>query len=299
MTYLKNLSFFAIIAMTLLISSCAAPIAKFSIKGEENVAPTEVEFTNESDKAETYFWDFGDGKQSNEASPKHEYTSSGNYEVTLKAYKGKKESVVKQRIVIDAPEDCLVELKTDFGTMTIRLYNETPLHRDNFAKLVEQGYYEELLFHRVINGFMIQGGDPNSRRCKPTARLGTGGPGYRIPAEFNQNLVHKKGALCAARTGGPSNPEKESSGSQFYIVQGRPLQESSLERTGASKGIRYSKDQIETYTTIGGTPQLDMEYTVFGEVIDGLDIIDKIANVKTKPGDRPVEDVKMEMKLVK
>jgi peptidylprolyl isomerase/peptidyl-prolyl cis-trans isomerase B (cyclophilin B) len=160
-------------------------------------------------------------------------------------------------------------IHTDFGDMTGILYNETPLHRDNFVKLVKSGYYDGTLFHRVISDFMIQGGDPDSKTAKPGQALGMGGPGYTIPAEFNPNLTHKRGAVAAARTGGPSNPKKASSGSQFYIVH-------------PEKGAHF----------------LDMDYTVFGEITEGLTVIDKIAAVAKGPSDRPVKDVKMTIKIV-
>jgi cyclophilin family peptidyl-prolyl cis-trans isomerase len=160
-------------------------------------------------------------------------------------------------------------IHTDFGDMKGILYNETPHHRDNFVKLVKAGYYDGTLFHRVIPGFMIQGGDPDSRTAKQGQALGMGGPGYTIPAEFNPKLQHKKGALAAARRGGPANPAKASSGSQFYIVE-------------AEKG----------------THQLDNDYTVFGEVTEGLDVISKIASVPRDKSDRPLKDVKMTIKIL-
>jgi peptidyl-prolyl cis-trans isomerase B (cyclophilin B) len=158
----------------------------------------------------------------------------------------------------------IVLLKTTMGDMKIKLYNETPLHRDNFIKLVNEKYYDGLLFHRVINGFMIQGGDPNSKNAPAGQQLGTGGPGYTIPAEILPQFKHKKGALAAARLSDQINPKKESSGSQFYIVHNN-----------------------------NGTPQLDGGYTVFGEVIEGMNVIDKIASVKTDAADRPIVDVKI------
>ncbi|MHB1276907.1 MAG: peptidylprolyl isomerase [Bacteroidia bacterium] len=193
----------------------------------------------------------------------------------------------------------MVEIVTDYGTMKVRLYDETPLHRDNFIKLVEEGYYNDLLFHRIIKGFMIQGGDPNSKNAGPEVQLGGGGPGYTVPAEFRPGLYHKKGALAAARMGDQMNPQKASSGSQFYIVQGTAVQESMLQQLSARSGIVYTPEQIATYTTIGGTPFLDGQYTVFGEVVEGLDVIDKIAAVKTLAGDRPELNVKMTVRTVR
>ena len=281
------------------IVSCGRPIAKFSYAGHDQSAPATVQFENESQKAKTYEWDFGDGNTSQEVAPQHQYNSSGNYLVTLKAQKGKKEAVMEERVVISAPERCLVEIETEFGNMVVWLYDATPEHRDNFLKLVEKEYFDGLLFHRVINQFMIQGGDPNSRNAKPDQPLGSGGPGYTVPAEFVDSLFHKKGALAAARTGDQVNPEKRSSGSQFYIVQGRPVSEQDLNMMESRKGFRYTKAQRDKYMEVGGTPFLDRDYTVFGEVVEGLDVIDKIANVGTKPGDRPLEDVRMKIKVVK
>ncbi|MDR2836040.1 MAG: peptidylprolyl isomerase [Bacteroidales bacterium] len=186
-----------------------------------------------------------------------------------------------------------VKIETSKGTMTIMLYDETPLHRDNFIKLVKEGFYNDLLFHRVIKNFMIQGGDPNSKNAPEGAALGNGGPGYTIPAEFNTKYFHKKGALSAARLGDQVNPQKESSGSQFYVVQGLVYTDMQLDQFENRMNVKYTKAQRDTYTTIGGAPYLDSQYTVFGEVIDGLDVIDKIASVETLPGDRPKEDVKI------
>jgi peptidyl-prolyl cis-trans isomerase B (cyclophilin B) len=177
-------------------------------------------------------------------------------------------------------------IHTDYGNMEGILYNETPQHRDNFVKLVKSGFFDGLLFHRVIEGFMIQGGDPDSKNAKPGAALGAGGPGYTVPAEFNPSLIHKKGALSAARQADQVNPKKASSGSQFYIVQGKKQNPSAL-------GANYTADQKTIYSTIGGTPFLDMNYSVFGEIIQGLDIIDKIAAVQKDQRDRPLKDIKM------
>lgn len=289
---------FPTLLAALLLSSCAVkPVANFTVPTGKLVAPAEVAFTNNSIKAESYAWDFGDGAKSTEANPTHRYTHSGNYEVVLNATKGSKTVTKKQMVQITAPERCLIEIETEFGTMTAELYNATPKHRDNFIKLAEEGYYNDLLFHRVINGFMIQGGDPDSRNAPAGKMLGMGGPAYQIPAEFVDTLAHVKGALAAART---NNPEKKSSGSQFYIVQGGgPLKEEMLNQIEASKGFHYTPEQRQEYMTLGGTPFLDRDYTVFGRVIKGLDVIDKIAVTQTAPGDRPVKDVKMKMRVIK
>jgi peptidyl-prolyl cis-trans isomerase B (cyclophilin B) len=295
---MQKLIFPTLLAALALASCAVKPVADFAVPTGKLVAPVEVQFTNNSLKADSYSWNFGDGSFSMEANPKHRYTHSGNYEVTLKATKGSKTVTKKQMVQITAPERCLVEIETDLGTMTAELYNATPKHRDNFIKLAEEGYYDGLLFHRVISGFMIQGGDPDSRNAPAGKMLGIGGPSYQIPAEFVDTLAHVKGALAAART---NNPEKKSSGSQFYIVQGAgPLKDEMLNQMEMAKNFHYTPEQRKDYLELGGTPHLDREYTVFGRVIKGLDVIDKIAAVKTGSGDRPVQDVKIvKMRVIK
>jgi cyclophilin family peptidyl-prolyl cis-trans isomerase len=194
-----------------------------------------------------------------------------------------------------ASKDHIVSITTDYGTMKVKLYNETPKHRDNFLKLAKEGFYNGTLFHRVIKDFMIQGGDPKSKTAGPDEMLGGGDIGYTIPAEFNPALIHKKGALCAART---ENPEKASSGCQFYIVQGKKMTDAELNQFDQQRAVKYTAEQRKTYAEVGGTPFLDMGYTVYGEVISGMDVIDKIAAAQTKPGDRPMKDVKMTVKVV-
>ena len=181
-------------------------------------------------------------------------------------------------------------IHTEFGDMTGVLYNETPQHRDNFVKLVNEGWYEGSPFHRVIKNFMIQGGQNAD---------GSMDPGYKVPAEFVYGKFHKKGALSAARQSDQVNPEKASSGSQFYIVQGKPLSTQELSSFASRSGVAYTDKQIETYTTIGGTPHLDGGYTVYGEIVEGLEVVDKIAAVKTGAGDRPVNAVTMSIEILK
>ncbi len=293
---LPQLSLLFLILMT---GACNLPVAKFLVEQEKETAPSEVEFTNQSEKAEYYEWDFGDGNQSTEINPSHRYLRSGDYKVVLKAMAGKKIKKTEKMVKVDPPADKLVEIQTPLGNMMVRLYDATPQHRDNFLKLADEGYFDSLLFHRVIQGFMIQGGDPDSRNAPAGQRLGMGGPGYQVPAEFDPSLIHRKGALAAARTGGPSNPEKKSSGSQFYIVQGQPVSEEEIKLFERRKGIDYDPKAREVYQQSGGTPFLDMEYTVFGEVIEGLEVIDKIAAVATNPDDRPVEDVVMKIVVIR
>jgi len=190
-------------------------------------------------------------------------------------------------------------ISTSFGDMMVELYNETPQHRDNFIKLVEERFYDGTLFHRVIPNFMIQGGDPDSKGAAPNVQLGNGGPGYTIPAEFVDGLYHKKGVLAAARLGDAVNPKKESSGSQFYLVQGQVYSEEKLRSFGLRSGKTYNEEQTKTYGSIGGTPHLDGAYTVFGEVVKGLDVIELIANQKRDKNNRPLNDVKMSISIIK
>jgi len=206
------------------------------------------------------------------------------------------------------------DIETNKGDIVLKLYHEdVPLAVSNFVSLAEgdnpsvtdslkgKKYYDGLLFHRVIKDFMIQGGDPDSKNAQKGESLGEGDVGYTIPAEFNTNLIHKKGALAAARQPDNVNPQKRSSGCQFYIVQGRKFTTEEIEKIEKSKEgrIKYTDEQYKAYQTIGGYPPLDMDYTVFGEVIEGLDVVDKIAAVKRDRKNRPIEDVKMTIKIIK
>lgn len=250
----------------------------------------------------------------------------------------------KKTTDMETGNETLVRLETTMGNITVKLYNETPKHRDNFIKLVKEGTYDSTLFHRVIKNFMIQAGDPQSKTATDTTTLGNGDVGYTIPAEFNPKFFHKKGALAAARLGDDVNPKKESSGCQFYIVTGRKFSEAqmismenqlndarlenvfnelarkhmkeiykmrkaddndgllelqdSLETQARAivakePALKFSREQIAAYTTVGGAPHLDGAYTVFGEVTEGMDVIDKIQAVKTNRADRPETDVRI------
>ena len=211
---------------------------------------------------------------------------------------GLAQTAVAQRKYNDNP--VRVEILTTEGRIVVELFNDTPLHRDNFLKLVKDGTYNGLLFHRVIKNFMIQGGDPKSRNAGQGVMLGDGTLGYTIPAEFRANHIHQKGALCAARQGDNVNPRKESSSCQFYIVQGQVWDDRTLDMMEQRFGKHFTAEQRKVYTTIGGTPHLDGDYTVFGQVVEGMDVVDKIAAVQTGPADRPVTDVKIiSMKVVK
>lgn len=248
-----------------------------------------------------------------------------------------------------SPKNPIVIIKTKYGIIKIKLYDETPKHRDNFIKLIKEQYYNSLLFHRVINSFMIQGGDPDSKHAQPGQMLGNGGPNYTIPAEFVPTLYHKRGALAAARESDQVNPTKASSGSQFYIVQGKVFTNDELNyleqkingnkknqllgqmmntpeyawmktkldsmiKSGNPNAVQdfiketnaitekelikvgkyqFTPEQRKLYTTIGGAPHLDGAYTVFGEVIEGMNVVDSIASVNRDKNDRPIEDIRM------
>lgn len=192
-----------------------------------------------------------------------------------------------------ASEEVKVEIKTEFGNMIVMLYNSTPKHRDNFIKLAKEGFYDDLLFHRVINGFMVQGGDPDSKDAAPGARLGAGGLGYLIDHEIG--APHIKGTLAAART---NNPKKQSSSCQFYLVQGQTVTDEALDQIEQQKNIKYNDVQRKLYKEVGGTPFLDADYTVFGEIVEGMDVLDKIATQQIDEGNRPIEDIKMKVRIL-
>jgi len=195
------------------------------------------------------------------------------------------------------PKHQYILIKTEQGECIVKLYNQTPLHRDNFLKLVKSKTFDGTLFHRVIKDFMIQGGDPDSKNAGPGTQLGNGTVGYTIPAEFNDSLFHKKGVLAAARD---NNPEKASSGSQFYLVQGRVFTDEELDAAETNRlKFKIPEWQRAVYKTLGGVPHLDRNYTVFGEVVSGIEMIDSIAAVTKDDNDRPLTDVKMTVTVLK
>lgn len=209
-----------------------------------------------------------------------------------------KQNAPKKIVAPAAKADGAIRIKisTDSGIIIVRLSDSTPLHRDNFAKLVKEGFYDSLLFHRVIPQFMIQGGDPTSKYAQPGMMLGNGGDNLsRIPAEFKPSLYHKKGVLAAARDG---NPEKASSACQFYLVEGKLWTDEQLNMLEQQKGVKYTPEQRINYKTIGGTPHLDGAYTVFGEVETGIEVIGKIANVSRDANNRPLGDLRMKMEIL-
>ncbi|WP_207533540.1 peptidylprolyl isomerase [Desertivirga arenae] len=196
------------------------------------------------------------------------------------------------------PRNFYVKIKTSKGETIVRLYNETPKHRDNFLKLTKEGFYNKTLFHRVIKDFMIQGGDPDSKKAKPGQMLGGGSLSYTIPAEFNPELFHKKGALAAARN---DNADKASDASQFYIVEGKTYTDEELNKVEMFrlKGYKIPETERGVYKTLGGAPFLDQGYTVFGEVVKGIEMVDAIVSVDKDGNDRPLEDIPMQVSLLK
>ncbi len=198
------------------------------------------------------------------------------------------------------PKNQYVRIKTSYGQCIVRLYNETPKHRDNFIKLTKQGFFNGTLFHRVIQNFMIQGGDPDSKNAKPAVELGDGDLKYTVPAEFNDSLYHKRGVLAAARD---DNPAKASSASQFYLVEGKRYTDAELDNTErlpryAGMNYKIPASQRAIYKTVGGTPSLDKLYTVYGEIVTGLDMVDRIAAVPKDNHDRPLQNVPMTVELL-
>jgi cyclophilin family peptidyl-prolyl cis-trans isomerase len=215
---------------------------------------------------------------------------------TVKKPTPKTTPAVKKEVEIPGTR---VKLTTDSGVIIIRLYDKTPLHRDNFIKLANEHFFDSLLFHRVMYQFMIQGGDPQSKNAQPGQQLGMGDVGYTLPSEFDTSLFHKKGAFAAARMPDQVNPTKASSGCQFYIVQGKTWTDAELNNMEMGKGTKYSQKQRNSYKTIGGYPPLDMEYTVFGEVEKGLEVVDKIALVQKDYNNRPFTDLRMKIEVIK
>ena len=193
-----------------------------------------------------------------------------------------------------------VSIETSYGLIVVELYDATPKHQANFISLAEKGFYDSLIFHRVISNYMIQAGDPQSRPSLNSAAIGAGGTGYTIDSEINPKIIHKRGALAAARFDDDVNPNQESSGSQFYLVQGRPYPRKYLEKFEKERGEKYTEDQLRAYETIGGAPNLDGKYTVFGEIVIGLNIVEKISEVETGRGNRPKQNIYiLSMKVLK
>jgi cyclophilin family peptidyl-prolyl cis-trans isomerase len=209
----------------------------------------------------------------------------------------KRGMVTKNKTIATVDNSTKIKITTDSGVIIVKLYDSTPLHKANFIKLVEQGFYDSLMFHRIISGFMIQGGDPNSKNAEPGIMLGNGGGDMqRIPAEFRPELIHLKGALAAARDG---NPEKASSACQFYLVQGKKWSDAELDQIEKKINVKYTPAQRNAYKTVGGTAFLDQDYTVFGMIVKGIEVVDKISAAAKNEMDRPNQDIRMKMEVVK
>jgi len=216
--------------------------------------------------------------------------------IAFSSFSAKSQNIFER--LFGKPKNSYIRITTNKGSCVVKLYNQTPKHRDNFLKLTKEGFYDGTLFHRVIENFMIQGGDPDSKDAKQGQILGNGDLGYRIQPEFRDSLFHKKGALAAARD---NNPEKASSASQFYIVQGKTFTDEELDMIEQQRlgGRKIPDWQRKVYKTLGGTPHLDQNYTVFGEVAVGIAMVDSIASVPTDENDRPLEDIRIQVKILK
>ena len=281
----------------LLFISCGKPKASFVANYVDEVkSKTNIAFKNNSKNAGKSTWYFGDGTTSSETDPQHDYSSFGTLMVILEVSKGEDIDRDTQYLTIVEPPRTKVKIETDFGNMIAELYNSTPFHRDNFIRLANDKFYDGLLFHRIMDGFMVQGGDPDSRDAPPGQVLGMGGPGYLLKPEIGE--LHYTGTLAAARMPDNVNPNRESSGSQFYIVEGRRWSTIELANIGSQIGITYTPEQKQIYTQRGGYPPLDKQYTVFGQVIEGLNIIDSLSRVEVDGADRPLKDYKMKVSVV-
>ncbi len=278
-----------------LIHSCNRPIAEFTHTTDTDRVPTQVHFTNHSRHASDFLWDFGDGSQSDHLHPQKTYYLSGTYVVRLIARRGMRADTAFDTLQLFPPAHCMVRIHTPLGDMLAELSDETPLHRDNFTRLVELGYYRDAIFHRVVPGFVIQGG------VHPVdSSVGfRDEPDSTIAAEIHPQLIHLRGALGAARLSDQMNPQRASSPTQFYIVQGHRVTEALLDRIEAENGILYTDQQRQLYLRYGGTPELDGKYTVFGYVRHGFEVIDSIAAVPRDERDRPLRDIPMQITLIR
>ena len=243
-------------------------------------------FLNNSNNVTSQVWKVDGVEVSSEKNLDYTFYDSGKHIVELEATNGSKIVVHREEVIIDAPEKCLVLIRTSLGNLVVSLSEETPGHQKHFIEVVESGYYDGIFFHRVIDNFMIQGGDNNSRNGGKRIK-----EPVEIPKEFDSGLLHYRGALAAARTPDEVNPEKKSSGSQFYIVDGRSFTEKEFSKQLQNWVTDYSETEIDHYLEVGGAPQLDGEYTVFGMLVDGYDVLDKIAQTTTDNSDKPVEEV--------
>lgn len=266
---------------------CAQPIASFVQKTEQRlVVPAKVYFENTSENVTDYSWEVDGEILSSDKHLEHTFYDSGKHKIVLIAKEGSKVQRKETKLYVEAPTNCLALFKTSMGNLVVELSEETPRHLKNFSELVESGFYNGIFFHRIIDDFMVQGGGNENRKS---------GKRYKdpvtIPNEITTQLLHYKGALAAARMPDDINPEKASSGSQFYLVDGRKLNADRMKKIQEDKLFDYSKEQVEKYIAVGGAPQLDGEYTVFGQLISGFEVLDEMARVDTDKYDKPLEEI--------
>jgi len=270
----------------LLLGQCSAPIAGFDSGKDAMVVPATITFKNTSKNATEYTWLVDNKEVSTEEHLSHTFLSSGRHVVELQAFEGAKIQTTKKEVIVRPPTECLVQIETTQGNLIVSLNEDTPRHLKNFSELVESGFYNGLIFHRVIENFMIQGGGNEYR---------SGGRRYPDPKtiehEIKQEWPHYRGALAAARMPDDMNPTKASSGSQFYIVDGRKLSAGKMEKIQDDKLFNYTEEQIAKYLEVGGAPQLDGEYTVFGHLLIGYDVLDRIAEATSDSYDKPLQDI--------
>ncbi len=276
----------ALLGCCVLFIQCAKPVAVFDVDKHQDVIPAQLTFSNKSKASESYIWKVNGEVVSTNETLDHCFYDSGKHHVVLLAQAGTKVDSVSKELILRPPGNCMVLMKTSLGDLVMELSELTPVHLDNFVRNVESGYYVGLQFHRVISNFMVQGGDNKTRKS---------GRKFDEPEEIDSEILtslhHVRGALAAARMPNEMNPDKRSSGSQFYIVDGAEMDEKKLKRIRAEKLFEYTEDQIQSYYDLGGAPQLDGEYTIFGRLVRGFDTLDKIASTKTDKFDKPLEPV--------
>jgi len=290
---LKISIFSTILCLSLL--QCAYPVAHFEVDSTNLSAPAVVRTKNTSRNATSYEWRLNDVLITDASNFTHTFLESGIFKLQLIASKGTKQNDFSEIIEVKAPERCQVYMNTSKGSMIFELSEATPGHLSNFVSLIENGYYIDLAFHRVLDGFVIQIGDQKTR-LDPSIIISHE---EVIPQEISAGLIHLRGALAAARMPDEINPEKASSGSQFYIVDGHNLTLDDIKNYEATKQLNYTEDQINSYLKQGGSPQLDQEYTVFGYMKSGFDVLELISQVSTDQKDKPLEDVRiLEMRII-
>ena len=281
--------FFFFFICVLVFSQCSKPIASFLLDKQEYLLTDTMRISNNSSSSLSYEWKINDEVISQSKDLSYPVLESGRYKIHLTAKSDSKTSIYQEEVIVQSPKECIVHLVTTHGDLILELDENTPVHLNNFTSLVEAGFYNGLIFHRVIEGFMVQGGD---NKLRASSNDSFEEP-KEIPHEIRPDLIHVRGALAAARMPDEINPEKKSSGSQFYIVDGTKLTFEKLKRIRDEKLFDYTDVQIQAYLKDGGTPQLDGEYTVFGMLISGFETLDKIASTITDKFDKPQKEVRI------